>query len=403
MAGKMIDRPAGVGRVCRARASVRPASPRALLPLLLALTVAARGEAEQQDDRKRLQTIEGKIADVRAAISDQVEREKSELTQIEQIDHLVALLAEQIVILDREVAAQQVKVDDAERRMAALQADFDEKKTALKERLVVLYKMGELSYARLLLSVDDATNLARAYVYVSKMVESDREKVEAYQAAFAALEGERTALQGKATELTQLQQANQAKRGELDAERRRKQEAIGEIRREKWRHLQMLADLEASAQQLRKLLNELPPTVGQLSISKFKGAIKWPHAGKVSLGFGLHKHPQFNTITVQNGLDIEALFGDPVSAVFGGKVVFADWFRGYGNLVILEHGDKFFSLYAHLSRIGVALGDMVAPAQVIGFVGDSASLKGAYLYFELRHGDQPLNPVEWLERRKSAG
>lgn len=376
---------------------------RAIAALLVLVAASARARSEEPGDRRRLQEIEKKIGEVRETLGDRIAQEKSALAQIEQIDRLAGLLAEQLGILDRQVAEQQAKVEDAERRTAAVQADFDSKKAALKDRLVVLYKMGELSYARLLLSAEDTTDLARAYVYVSKMVEADRTKVEAYRSALRELQSEQEALDQKSAELAQLKTANMSKRAELDQERRRKRQTVEDIRKEKGRYLQLLGELESSAKDLRKMLNELPPTLGQLSPTGFKGSLKWPNPGKVTLGFGLHKHPQFNTITVQNGIDIDASYGDSVTSIFDGKVVFADWFRGYGNLVIIEHGDKFFSLYAHLSRFAVSIGEMVVAGQAIGNVGDSASLKGAYLYFELRQGEKALNPIEWLEKRRNAG
>lgn len=374
---------------------------RAVLFVLFAVN-APEIWCQSEETRAKLAATDAKIRDVRAAIDEALQREKSELVQIDQIEKLVALLADQLSILDDAVREQQRRVEEAERKMSLLEADFALKKTALKERLVVLYKMGELSYARLLLSVDDAANLARAYVYVSKMVEADQQKVEDYRDALRALEVERESFEKKRVELGGLKQANAAKRAELEGERVRRRAALEQIKKEKGRSLQMLGELEAAAQELRKLLNELPPSSStqQLNLGRFKGSLKWPHAAKVTLGFGLHRHPQYNTITVQNGVDIAVPFGEPVASVFGGRVAFADWFRGYGYLVILDHGDKYFSLYAHLSRFAIGLGDEVSAGQILGYAGDTGSLKGAYLYFELRHGEKPLNPVDWLEKRK---
>jgi len=389
--------PAGrAGRLMKVNGSTGAAA----LLLVVSVTLLWPFQAAGQGERKELAEIESRINALRASIDTQDQRERSELAQLEQVEKVESLLAEQTRILNRAVAEQTVLVAEAERSMKAVEADFQTKKAALRERLVALYKMGEMSYARLFLSVEDSADLATAYAYISKLIEGDRQKVLAYHDSLARLSQERDVLRRKVTELNGLRAANAAKQAELRAERRRKEQAIGLIRSERTRHLQALTELEAAAMELRRLLNEMPPSTSTFSIGRYKGALRWPHPGKVILAFGLHRHPQFRTVTVQNGIDIDADYDDPVKAVFAGRVAFADWFRGYGNMAVIDHGDKYFSLYSHLARFSSSVGETVAPGQVIGYVGDTGSLKGAYLYFELRHGEKPLNPVEWLEKRK---
>jgi septal ring factor EnvC (AmiA/AmiB activator) len=118
----------------------------------------------------------------------------------------------------------------------------------------------------------------------------------------------------------------------------------------------------------------------------------------VAVGFGKVLNPKFNTVTVQNGLDIEASPGAPVRAVAPGRVVHAGWFKGYGNLVIVDHGEGYHSLVAHLGSMRTAMGEDVEAGTVLGTVGDSGSLKGPYLYFELREKGRPVDPLPWLAR-----
>jgi septal ring factor EnvC (AmiA/AmiB activator) len=107
-------------------------------------------------------------------------------------------------------------------------------------------------------------------------------------------------------------------------------------------------------------------------------------------------NPRFNTVTVQNGIDIAAPAGTPVRAVAPGRVVHSGWFKGYGNLVIVDHGDGFHTLVAHLASMRTAMGEEVGSGSVLGTVGDSGSMKGAYLYFEIRERGQPVDPRPWL-------
>jgi septal ring factor EnvC (AmiA/AmiB activator) len=116
----------------------------------------------------------------------------------------------------------------------------------------------------------------------------------------------------------------------------------------------------------------------------------------VEVGFGKVVNPRFNTVTVQKGLDIRAPAGAPVYAVAPGKVAYAGWLRGYGHLLILDHGDGYHSLMAHLATLRPALGASVSAGEPVGTVGDTGSLKGAYLYFEIRKGGRAVDPKPWL-------
>jgi murein DD-endopeptidase MepM/ murein hydrolase activator NlpD len=112
--------------------------------------------------------------------------------------------------------------------------------------------------------------------------------------------------------------------------------------------------------------------------------------------FGAQVHPRFGTRTFRNGVDIEASEGRDVTAVFAGHVVYTGWFKGYGNLIILDHDNEYYTLYAHVADILVKEGDDVRQGQRIGTVGDTGSLEGPRLYFEVRHQGKPQNPEQWL-------
>jgi septal ring factor EnvC (AmiA/AmiB activator) len=110
-------------------------------------------------------------------------------------------------------------------------------------------------------------------------------------------------------------------------------------------------------------------------------------------------NPKFNTMTVQNGVDISAAQGAPVRAVAPGRVVHAGWFKGYGNIVIVDHGDGYHTLVAHLATMQTAMGEEVDADSILGTVGDTGSLKGPYLYFEIREKGRPIDPKLWLKSR----
>jgi septal ring factor EnvC (AmiA/AmiB activator) len=130
-----------------------------------------------------------------------------------------------------------------------------------------------------------------------------------------------------------------------------------------------------------------------------RGRLPWPTGGQALTRFGVQRHPEFGTMVYRRGIDIEAKNGEEVRAVEEGQVAYADWYKGYGRLVILEHGPGFHTLYGHLSQAVVKAGDRVARGQVIGLAGDTGSLRGPRLYFEVRRNGEAEDPFLWLAKR----
>jgi septal ring factor EnvC (AmiA/AmiB activator) len=169
--------------------------------------------------------------------------------------------------------------------------------------------------------------------------------------------------------------------------------------------VQNLEELKASAEELQTLMKKLSGQAAALPfipipLSDKKGRLPWPIEGTVATGFGIQRHARFNTAVMNNGIEI-VLRKDNliVQAVHPGKVAFADFLQGYGNLLILDHGLTFYTLYAHCAEFLVKLGDVVGGGQPLALAGDYGSLKGPTLYFEIRFRTQALNPLLWLKKK----
>jgi len=128
-----------------------------------------------------------------------------------------------------------------------------------------------------------------------------------------------------------------------------------------------------------------------------KGKLLFPLSGKIISYYGNRTDPQLNTVIFQKGIEISAKQGQEVRAIYEGTVLYADWFKGYGNIIIIDHGGSYYSLSAHVSKLFKSVGERVEAGEVIALAGDTGSLKGNCLYFELRHHGKPLNPLKWLQ------
>jgi septal ring factor EnvC (AmiA/AmiB activator) len=193
-------------------------------------------------------------------------------------------------------------------------------------------------------------------------------------------------------------------------ERTKKDRLLARVRSEKVLHETVAAELEKSAQRLETLLKEFEsrrkaaassrPDAGGTGLSRVKGQLGWPSEGDVVSLFGRQKHPKFETYVQRKGIEIRAVQGSVIRSVFDGVVAFADWMRGYGLLAIIDHGEGYFTLYAHASKLLVGVGDAVRGNQPIGEIGDTGLTGQSTLYFELRQGGEALDPLGWLAKRR---
>jgi septal ring factor EnvC (AmiA/AmiB activator) len=190
---------------------------------------------------------------------------------------------------------------------------------------------------------------------------------------------------------------------------------LARVREDRAYHERMVGELSEAAKRLEAFIRELqekqrrtakapPPKPGiepspGAGFGTLRGRLPWPTEGKIVAAFGAQVHPRFGTRTYRNGVDIEAAQGTDVGAVFAGHVIYTGWFKGYGNLIILDHGNEYYTLYAHIAAIQVREGEDVRQAQRIGTVGDTGSLAGPRLYFEVRYQGKPQDPAEWLRQR----
>ena len=180
----------------------------------------------------------------------------------------------------------------------------------------------------------------------------------------------------------------------------RKERLVALLRREGSKSEQQIATLEEKAKRLERLIDVLSRqssgTTVQEDIRTVAGALGWPVQGRVIEAFGRQVDPKFSTITFNNGLKIAAAPGTDVHAIFPGTVLFSQWFKGYGNLIILDHGNRVFSLYGNLKSPAVTVGDRVSAGQAIAGVGEAEEAQAGYLYFEIRQDKKPEDPQKWL-------
>jgi septal ring factor EnvC (AmiA/AmiB activator) len=220
----------------------------------------------------------------------------------------------------------------------------------------------------------------------------ERDRLESLQLAAAAAVEDRAAAEAKLTRVA----------ARLADERAGKREILVRVRRDRTSERQLLLELEQAAQALEETIRSLGARAaasGSVAGSGFgerRGRLVPPVRAAISEPFGKVVDPEFQTTTFRSGVDFAAPGGASVRTVAGGVVRFAGWFRGYGRIVIVDHGDGFHTISGHLDEIYVKVGVAVEEGEALGTVGETGSLGGPSLYFELRQGGQPIDPEPWL-------
>lgn len=325
-------------------------------------------------------------------------RERSLLGEVEQIELEVRLSGEQLRETQLLLQRTNTELDRTLARLRALDDAIRRARPLLAARARALYKLGELSYLRLLLSVEQPADLLRGYRFVTALAQRDNERFAVFRADLAALQTTRAQLERRTREALDLRVDLERRRRELSNQRRRKTTLLTRIVERKEIHAAYVAELQQAESQLEQLVAGLAAGEVSVPVAAFRGALRWPAEGGVRVAFGRRKHPRFDTYTRHNGIEIEAPEGAPVAAVHEGRVVFADRFLGYGLMVILDHGGKHHSLYAHLGSLAVRVGEQVAAGHLLGSVG-ATSIEGPGLYFEMRFQGKADDPADWLARR----
>jgi septal ring factor EnvC (AmiA/AmiB activator) len=286
-----------------------------------------------------------------------------------------------------------------ENQIAALTPLIAQQKQFLSKRLAVLYRLGSLTYTRVLLSIDQRQDPIEAMSMLTYLVSRDSRAITRFQATREQLRLRYADLADRQHRLQQMRNIVEQRRQEVAATRSQKQLLLVSLRQQGTQSEKQLVDLEEKAKRLERLIDVLSRQAGVAAVGDIRsvqGALNWPVAGKVIEPFGLQRNAQFSTVTFNNGMKIGAPTGTDVRAIFPGTVLFSQWFKGYGNLIILDHGNRVFSLYGNLKSPSVAVGERVAAGQTIAGVGDAEDAQLGYLYFEIRQDNKPEDPQKWL-------
>ncbi|MCK5913848.1 MAG: peptidoglycan DD-metalloendopeptidase family protein [Desulfuromusa sp.] len=297
--------------------------------------------------------------------------------------------------LQREADQQLKLVNESQRGIKKVSSQ-------LEKRLVALYKEGESGSLKILFSADSPTEMMQQYHYLTQVLQHDKELLARYRQSIKVQQQHLARLKSLGQQQTALLDKEQQQRKISSKGRRLQAQLLKRARTDKKKLALELTQLKKNELRLKTLITRLeqePVASAGLIAENFavgRGKLGWPVNGRVVIGFGQQKDAKLGTYYESNGIEIAVPPGSPIRAVAAGKIVFADYFKGYGNLFIVSHPGGYHTLYAQTDRMKKELGDKISAGDLLGYSG----LAGRdSIYFEIRSKGSPVNPLSWLRRR----
>jgi murein hydrolase activator len=396
----------------------------ALLLLVVAAGVAigtsfAESPSSRKEDpvtaeQRRLRETQRQLKQEQDRVADARKREVSVIAEIEQVERRLADKQREVRKLDERVRRTQAEIQALQAEIAVLERQRTGQEDGLARRLRTIYRVHAQGGALpLILSQDDPVARAVTVRQLSRLAALDARLIQEYRGISDRLGDRRAREESRQAELGALRVQAAREQVDVDREAARRRVLLAKVRDERAYHERMVGELSEAARRLEAFIRDLqarqrrlarvPPKGGietpGTGFGSLRGRLPWPTEGRIVTTFGAQVHPRFGTRTFRNGVDIEATEGTDVTAVYAGHVAYAGWFKGYGNLIILDHGNEYYTLYAHVGEMLVHEADDVKQGQRIGTVGDTGSLVGTRLYFEVRYQGKPLDPHDWLRQR----
>ena len=361
-------------------------------------------------ERQSLEKLKGEIKEKKRKTEEAQRKEASVLQQIEEADHRIKLRREDLAAVNAKLREKDREIARTNASLQRLRERITQRQDSIRSRLRVMYKEGPNGQLKLLLASSGYNDLLARSASLRWISRREYQLVEGHRVDHARLETTEAHLLQVRGELQGYQREITTTLAALREERTKKDGLLSRVRSEKAFYERSVGELEKSALRIEGLLRgfgerrrasaSVRAQPAGDGLARFKGRLNWPSDGNVVALFGRQKHPKFNTYVQRKGIEIRAAQGSVIRSVGDGVVAFADWMRGYGLLMIVDHGEGFFSLYAHASKLLVNVGATVRANQPIGEIGDTGLTGENTLYFELRQRGAALDPLAWLARRR---
>ncbi|MGP9498159.1 MULTISPECIES: murein hydrolase activator EnvC family protein [unclassified Halomonas] len=368
--------------------------------LVIVYSPAGLAQSDEQATRQQLDALGQEIESLTQRLSTTGEARDSAERELREVETELADTHQRLDALQAERRQLDDEMNQLRQHRDRLEDEQASQYAALSQQLAALYRLGPTPQLKLLLNQGDPAELDRMQAYLNRFTRARNERLADIARLDTALADTEQALNERQTRLASVATELDAQRVRLAERTSDRRNVVATLDDRYGSEADRLADLNDNREQAERKLREIQEELARLDaptpstqITRTQGDLPWPVQGAITTTFNRRDGVHYN------GIVIQASAGTQVNAVHTGRVVFADWMRGFGNLLIIDHGDQIMTLYAHLQQFSVRPGQQVSRGDEIGRVGDSGGQSSNALYFEVRQSGKPINPQRWIARR----
>ncbi len=383
---------------------------RRLLPLLativLMLSAPVGAQSNKQPDeekaRAQLEKLQAEISSISRQISNEKNRKNTLQGQLREAEVTLGKLQKKISQNERELERSRQQLANMNARQQALASSRDEQQALIARELRAAYQLGRQGQLKVLLNQEDPNTLSRVLAYYRYFFQARNRHIEKYREILAELDELEPGIRKVTAELAQTREILEKQYQNLVKAKQTRELAVTKLLASIKDKGSQLKQMERDQRELERLLEAIEQAVVNLTMPEnykaftaARGTMPWPVPGRASHRFG---KPRNAGKMRWQGVTIPAKEGTEVSAIHHGRVVYADWLRGSGLLLIIDHGDDYMSLYAHNQSLLRDVGEWVTAGTAISTAGSSGGQDSSAVYFEIRYKGKPTNPASWCRR-----
>lgn len=385
--------------------------------LLPAISLAQDYQEEIQTQSQKLESLRREIEDFRNQLSTTKSKEQSLLERLGDIDKEVDYSQRLVNQIERTQREREQHIQRLNDRLDENSKQLKNLQNRLANRMVHMYKKGNYNDLELLLDSQSLNQAMYRYKYLRVINAADEKLMHSVKTTMQSIEDDQAQLRAEIRKQNLLLKEKKNEKNRLQRERRQRQQLLAHVQKDRKSLQESITERETAAKKLELLISQLEERKARMEREaklaqrralqgmsattdpmKLKGKLPWPTHGKVVAKFGKYEHPRLKTVTENTGIDIAAKKGTDVIAVLDGLVTTITWIRGYGTTIIIDHGSGLYTVYTHVINTKVAINNYVNAGDVIAEVGDSGSLDGAKLHFEVWANRHIVNPEQWLAK-----
>lgn len=361
-----------------------------------------------KEENRRLKKIDQQIKSVKDEINNLQKKESGYLETLHKIEKLLRDTGKELQVIERDLELAQKEIKQGEDELIFEKRMLKEKTKLLENRLREIYKRRLTGYLEILFNSESFSDFLTRFRYIKNILSLDAEVINDIRQQMKKIEDNKINLENREEILSLLKREVEKGKENIEFSIKAKKSIINKLNSQKEVYLKSLKELEQSSLEIKNIIERIykqqeedskrltQKEVPAITLKPKKGILALPVQGKLISVYGRHKNTDFNTYTFNSGIDISAPLGQVVRAAGSGEVIYTGSIKGYGQIIIIDHGGRVTTLYAHLSKILIDIGDKVKKEQIVGQVGDSGGVSSTRLHFEVRVEGKPTDPMNWL-------